>query len=172
MFAPIIKSAVFLMLTLKAFSMPSPNDGCSQPLQEIPLYTDMFKDNYYNVTPKDVAAFKFFCIQNHVATIALNQFQDNVSDINTHKNSNVFTCVQEEDSFSRALENYFNNATIICKEYAGIKTYQFMLYQLLRYQATATVSNATIISIVYLLQKAGESLQEIQVSFIYMHAYL
>ena len=59
--------------------------------------------------------------------------------------------------------NTETNATIVCKEYADVKTYQYMLYQFLNSQATANVSNATILSIVYMLQQAGESLQEIQV---------
>ena len=39
--------------------------------------------------------------------------------------------------------------------------YQFLGYQ---YQGGANISNTTILSITYLLQKAGEILQEIQVS--------
>ena len=42
--------------------------------------------------------------------------------------------------------------------------YQIILYHLLGQQGTADVSNATILSVVNLLQQAGESLQEIQVS--------
>ena len=52
----------------------------------------------------------------------------------------------------------------ICKEYTDIKTYQFMLNRSFECQATASISNTTILSIIYMLQQAGESLQEIQVS--------
>ena len=66
MFALVCQSAFFLMLALKALSQSSS--------QSIYLYPDMFKDNYYNVahknvTPKDVAAFKLFCIQDHISSI-------------------------------------------------------------------------------------------------------
>ena len=44
-----------------------------------------------------------------------------------------------------------------------------MLYQSLGQHGTAGVSNATILSIVYLLQKAGEALQEIQVGSLHVH---
>ena len=61
-----------------------------------------------------------------------------------------------------SLDDYFSNITgRICREYADIKTYQVMLYQLLGHQ---DVSNTSILSMVYFLQKARESLQEIQVS--------
>ena len=60
--------------------------------------------------------------------------------------------------------NTKTNTTIVCKEYADVKTYQYLLYQFLNNsQATANVPNTTILSIVYMLQQAGESLQEIQV---------
>ena len=39
-----------------------------------------------------------------------------------------------------------------------------MLYQFFYTQNTGNISNATITSIMYLLQNAGESLQSIQVS--------
>ena len=39
-----------------------------------------------------------------------------------------------------------------------------MLYQFLDNQGTANIPNTTVLSIVYLLQEAGEYLQEIQVS--------
>ena len=61
----------------------------------------------------------------------------------------------------------FNNTnattTTTCKEYADIKTYQFLLYKFLDSQATANILNTDILSIVYMLQQARESLQEIQV---------
>ena len=62
-------------------------------------------------------------------------------------------------------KNYSNNATKICKEYAGIKAYQFLLYRFLRNQTTRDIDvpNVTISEIVYLLQIAGQSLQAIQV---------
>ena len=58
------KSAFFLMLALKALSMPSKKT--TDP--KIYLYEDTFEDNYCckNVTPKDVGAFKFYCIQDHI----------------------------------------------------------------------------------------------------------
>ena len=67
--------------------------------------------------------------------------------------------LQDEASY------HFNitNATAICKKYADIKIYQVMLYKFFDSQATANISNTTILSIVYMLQQAGESLQEIQV---------
>ena len=76
---------------------------------------------------------------------------------------------QEDDSFSRALNGTFSNATRICREYAEIKTYQVRLYQLLGNQY---VSNTSILSIVYFLQKARELLQEIQVSTSTFHLML
>jgi len=51
----------------------------------------------------------------------------------------------------------------LCKHYAEIKAYQYMLYQFLGTQ-NSNISNVTILSIMYLLQNAGESLQTIQVS--------
>ena len=53
----VLKSALLLVLTLKAISMP------------IYLHPSTFEDNYYNVTAKDVGAFKFFCIQDHISSI-------------------------------------------------------------------------------------------------------
>ena len=72
-------------------------------------------------------------------------------------------CIQVASPFS--LEHYFDIATTTCKKYACIKIYQLMLYQFMNSHATATasVSNTTILSILYMLQQAKESLQEIQV---------
>ena len=56
--------------------------------------------------------------------------------------------------------------TATCRHYTEIKAYQYMLHQLLGTQTTSNISNATILSIMYLLQNAGESLQTIQVSYI------
>ena len=56
------------MLALKAFSVPLPEFS----IQQIYLHPDMFKDNYCNVTPKDVGAFKYFCTFDYMSTI-LNQ---------------------------------------------------------------------------------------------------
>ena len=68
MSAVICKCVLFLMLALKVFSVSLPEPS----LQQIYLHPDMFKDNYCNATPKDVAAFKFFCTLDYVSTI-LNQ---------------------------------------------------------------------------------------------------
>ena len=68
MSAVICKCVFFLMLALKAFSVPLPEPSP----QQIYLHPDMFKDNYCNVTPKDVGAFKFFCTLDYVSMI-LNQ---------------------------------------------------------------------------------------------------
>ena len=64
--ALICKSAIFLMLTLQAFpvSLSTPVAG-----QKIFLHTDMFEDNYCSATPKDVGAFKYFCIHDYVSSI-------------------------------------------------------------------------------------------------------
>ena len=78
----------------------------------------------------------------------------------------MYFCMKDEDPFS--LENYFNNATTICKEYAEIKTYQFMLYQFLGHQGAVNITNTTILSIVYLLQNARGYLQEINVSSLHL----
>ena len=59
------------MLVVEALSVPLPESS----IQQIYLHTDMFKDNYYNVTPKDVGAFKFFCIHDHMSSI-VNQHID------------------------------------------------------------------------------------------------
>ena len=56
------------------------------------------------------------------------------------------------------------NLTKTCEFYAGIKVYQYMLHQFLGIQNTSNISNVTLLSILYLLQNAGESLQTIQVS--------
>ena len=71
MFALICKCTVFLMLTTETFSVPLPESS----VQQIYLHTDMFKDNYCNVTPKDVGAFKFFCIHDYMSSI-VNQYID------------------------------------------------------------------------------------------------
>ena len=70
--ALIFKSAVFLMLTLLAFSA-----SLSAPVavQQIFLHPDMFEDNYCSVTPKDVGAFKYFCIHDYISSI-VNQYID------------------------------------------------------------------------------------------------
>ena len=79
------------MFTLKVFSVPLPE--CSGP--QINLYTDVFKDNYWNVTPKDVAAFKFFCIFKQVSSIVNQQIEIlslGVSD-NVHKILDSYMCI-------------------------------------------------------------------------------
>ena len=65
--ALVCKSAIFLILTLKVSSMPLKK--ATDP--KIYLYQDMFEDNYCckNVAPKDVGAFKFYCIQDHLVSI-------------------------------------------------------------------------------------------------------
>ena len=72
MSALICSSAIFLMLTLQAFS-----GSLSAPVasQLIFLHTDMFEDNYRSTTPKDVGAFKYFCIHDYVSSI-VNQYID------------------------------------------------------------------------------------------------
>ena len=70
--ALICKSAIFLMLFLQAFS-----GSLSVPVagHKILLHTDTFEDNYRNATPKDVGAFKYFCIHDYVSSI-VNQYID------------------------------------------------------------------------------------------------
>lgn len=62
MSALIFKSAVFLMLTLKAFAMPLKAQVSTNSI-------------YYNVTQKDVGAIKFHCINKHICTIT-DQYKD------------------------------------------------------------------------------------------------
>ena len=70
--ALICKSVIFLMLTLQAFSV-----SLSAPVagQKIYLHTDTFEDNYHDETPKDVGAFKYFCVQNYVSSV-VNKYKD------------------------------------------------------------------------------------------------
>ena len=56
--------AIFLMLTLTGFSKSLPDDDSS-----IYIHPELFKDNYCDVARKDVGAFKFFCIQEHISSI-------------------------------------------------------------------------------------------------------
>ena len=56
-----------------------------------------------------------------------------------------------------------------CERYAEIKAFQYMLNKFLRAQNTNSISNTSILSIMYLLQNTGESLQAIQVSRLSMH---
>ena len=79
----ICKAMIFLMLGLKAFSLPLPE--CSTQHQEIHLHPKMFQDNYYsnNVTLKDVGAFKYYCTQRYLSSIVnqyVDEFDDEVSD--------------------------------------------------------------------------------------------
>ena len=64
MFTLVCKSAFFLVLILKVLSMPLTGP-------HIYLHPSIFEDNYayHNVTPKDVGAFKFYCIQDHIKSI-------------------------------------------------------------------------------------------------------
>ena len=68
MFARVCKCTVFLMCTLKVFSVPLPESSI-----QIYLHPDIFKDNYCTVTPKDVGAFKYFCIHDYLSSI-VNQY--------------------------------------------------------------------------------------------------
>ena len=70
--ALICKSTIFLMLTLQAFSV-----SLSVPVagQQIYLHTDTFEDKYHDETPKDVGAFKYFCVQDYVSSI-VNEYID------------------------------------------------------------------------------------------------
>ena len=70
--ALICKSTIFLMFTLQAFptSLSAPVAG-----QKIYLHTDTFEDNYRSATPKDVGAFKYFCIHDYISSI-VNQYID------------------------------------------------------------------------------------------------
>ena len=62
----ICMTAIFLMFTLKAYSGSSPDSP-------IYLHPDVFADNYCNVAPKDVGAFKHFCIHDYVSSV-VNQY--------------------------------------------------------------------------------------------------
>ena len=66
------------------------------------------------------------------------------------------------------LESILNENTteVICKYYAKIKAYQYILH---KFFTSSNKSNTTIVSIMYLLQSAGESLQTIEVN-ICLHA--
>ena len=66
--APICKSAIFLMLTLQAFSVSFSAPVAGQQIF-LHLHTDTFEDNYRSATPKDVGAFKYFCIHDYVSSI-------------------------------------------------------------------------------------------------------
>ena len=113
--ALICKCTVFLMLSLKAFSVPLPE--CSSP--QIFLHPDMFKDNYCNVTPKDVAAFKFFCIFKSVSSI-VNQYIEilslGVSD-NLHKNL-IMICVHNFIIVCRTRFFHLMITLVMLQEYA------------------------------------------------------
>ena len=113
--ALICKCTVFLMLSLKAFSVPLPE--CSGP--QIFLHPDMFKDNYCNVTPKDVAAFKFFCIFKSVSSI-VNQYIEilslGVSD-NLHKNL-IMICVHNFIIVCRMRFFHLMITLVMLQEYA------------------------------------------------------
>ena len=67
--ALICKCTIFLVLGVEALSVPLPESS----IQHINLHTDLFKDNYCNVTPKDVSAFKYFCIHDYTSSI-INQY--------------------------------------------------------------------------------------------------
>ena len=56
-----------------------------------------------------------------------------------------------------------------CERYTEIKAFQYMLNTFLHAQNTNSISNTSILSIMYLLQNAGESLQAIKVSRLSMH---
>ena len=71
MSALICKCTILLVLAVEALSVPLPESS----IQQIYLHTDMFKDNYYNITPKDVGAFKFFCINDYTSSI-IDQYID------------------------------------------------------------------------------------------------
>ena len=91
MSAFICKCAVFLMVILTAVLVQLPKSSGPQ----IYLHPGVFKDNYWNVTPKDVAAFKFFCIFKQVSSI-VNQHIEilsvGVSD-NVHKILDSYMCI-------------------------------------------------------------------------------
>jgi len=59
---------------------------------------------------------------------------------------------------------FFSNFTTY---YAELKLYQYMLHQIVETCDTGNISNLTIISVMYLLQQAGELLEAIQVSYSY-----
>ena len=87
---------------------------------------------------------QIFFIQKHLhisKSFISNTIRDNIADLPELKDLNT-TCIH----------------------YTEIKAYQYMLHQFLGTQNTAKITNATILSIMYLLQNAGESLQTIQVS--------
>ena len=71
MLALFCKCTIFMMLALKSFAVSLPEPSIPQ----IYLHPDKFEDNYCNVTPKDVGAFKYFCIHDYVSSI-VNQYID------------------------------------------------------------------------------------------------
>ena len=63
------KFAVFLILALAVCSLPLPEST----IQQIYFHPTMFEDNYHNAKPRDVGAFKYFCIHDHLSSI-VNQY--------------------------------------------------------------------------------------------------
>ena len=86
MFALICKCTVFLMLTTKTFSVPLPEPS----IQQIYLHPETFEDNYCNVTPKDVGAFKYFCVHDYASSI-VNQYIDIFAVSDNEQNVNIIT---------------------------------------------------------------------------------
>ena len=74
------------MLALKAFSVPIPEPS----IQQIYLHPEKFEDNYCSVTPKDVGAFKYFCVHDHISSI-VNQYIDIFAVSDNEQNINIIT---------------------------------------------------------------------------------
>ena len=89
MFALIYKLTIFMMLALKAFSVPLPEPS----IQQIYLHPEKFEDNYCNVTPKDVGAFKYFCVHDYISSI-VNQYIDIFAVSDNEQNVNIITCMR------------------------------------------------------------------------------
>jgi len=153
----------------------------ANPTEGNPLYShsELFGAT---ATPKDVEAFKYYCINDLMTTIIHEQLVSHfcvlvylsiISSLQEAASSpplNNMPSQQNYDGFSdlelESLRHTLEeNIAVTCQYYSTLKAYQHMLYQFLHSQDT-NVSNATTTSVMYLLQTAAESLQTISVSFI------
>ena len=163
----------------------------ADPTEDNPLYShsELFGAA---ATPKDVEAFKYYCINDLMVSIISEQivsqymyYQEfmHTTMWYSHVIYGLAICLLQESITLHPLDNiplqsdssdmqldslkYIlqENITITCQYYSTLKAYQYMLYQFLHSQDT-NVSNATTTSVMYLLQTAAESLQIIQVSLL------
>ena len=128
--------------------------------------------------PKNVAIFKYHCTIN----LTLSTVNKMVSCILTNfaikqyghvfliqrqlyiSNYKAFILSTTRDDISSLPE--LKGLTTTCGRYAEVKAFQYMLHQFLGTQNASNIAKATILSVMYLLQNAGEFLQSIQVSIL------